>query len=161
MTILGFFELLAHAATALGIPFALVAYLKAKRRERREQEYNAYHALDEKYVEYLQLCIQHPRLDMYYIPVESSDVILSPEEKIQQYALCDILISLLERAYLMYRDQSTPIARSQWEGSWSAYMRTWAKRETFRRLWDELGNQFDDNFVNYMNATIRTEMASR
>jgi hypothetical protein len=162
MTILlGFVEFLAQAATALGIPLALTAYIKAKREERREQEYNAYHALDEKYVEYLQLCIQHPKLDMYYIPVGSNEVALSPEEKIQQYALCEILISLLERAYLMYRDQSTTIARSQWEGSWNAYMRTWAKRELFRRLWAELGNQFDDDFVNHMNAIIRAEMASR
>ena len=161
MTIPGFVELLAHAATALGIPFALAAYLNAKWRERREQEYAAFHALDEKYADYLQLCIQHPRLDIYYIPIGDSEITLSPEEKIQQYALCEVLISLLERAYVMYRDQSTPIARSQWEGSWNAYMRTWAKRETFRRLWAELGNQFDDDFVNHMNATIRAEMAAR
>jgi hypothetical protein len=163
MTILELFELLAHATTALGIPFALAAYLKATRRERLEQEYNAYNALDEKYVEYLQLCVQHPRLDLYYIPLdrEGADGGLSPEERIQQYALCEILISLLERAYLMYRDPSTPIARAQWEGSWNAYMRTWAKRDTFRRLWAELGNQFDDGFVNHMNAIIRAEMASR
>jgi len=159
MTVLEVFELLSYVATALGVPTAIGAYLTAKSRERREREYETYHALDEKYLDYLEMCIQNPRLDMYYFPLEQ-EVVLSPEEKIQQHAMCEILIALLERAFLMYRDQATEIKRAQWEG-WNAYMHDWAKRANFRRLWSELGEQFDKDFVKYMNSIIEAYSDSR
>lgn len=153
MQLLNVVQVLFQAILALSIPIALITYLNSKHRERREQEYNAYNALDEKYIEYLKMCIQHPKLDLYHLPLER-DVTLSPEERVQQYALCEILISLLERSFVMYHEQATPRAKSQWEGSWDPYMRDWAEREIFQRLWAELGNQFDDEFVNHMHKYV-------
>lgn len=158
MTILQFFEFLSYVATALGIPIAIFAYLKAKSSERREREYETYHALDEKYLDYLQLCVENPKLDLYYLPLEQ-EVALSPDEKIQQYAMCEILIALLERAFLMYRDQATEIKKRQWDG-WNAYMHDWAKRQNFRELWSELGEQFDADFVRYMNSIIKRTLGA-
>ena len=110
MPILNVVQVISQAIVALGIPIALFTYLNSKRRERREQEYSAYHALDEKYGQYLEMCVRYPKLDMYHLPLDR-EVVLSHEERIQQYALCEILISLMERAYVMYRDRPTPFAR--------------------------------------------------
>ena len=98
------------------------------------------------------MCIEHPRLDLYYLALEQ-EVTLTPEEKVQQLAMCEMLIALLERAFLMYRDQATAIKRAQWEG-WNAYMHDWAKRRNFQVLWRELGEQFDEDFVRHMNSII-------
>lgn len=155
MTFLQFWELLSYVATALGVPLAIAAYLRAKSRERREREYAAYHAIDEKYLDYLRMCVEHPQLDLYYLPLEQG-ADLSAEEKIQQHAMCEILIALLERAFLMYRDQATEIKRAQWEG-WNAYMHDWARRPNFRALWPELGEQFDEDFFRHMSSIIVEE----
>jgi hypothetical protein len=155
VSFLQFWELLSYVATALGIPAAILAYWRVKTRERHEREYAAYHAVDEKYADYLRLCIEHPRLDLYYLALEE-EVPLTPEEKVQQLALCEILIAVLERAFLMYRDQATAIKRVQWEG-WDAYMHDWAKRRNFRTFWAELGEQFDEDFVRYMNPIVAAQ----
>ncbi|MCI0521881.1 MAG: hypothetical protein L0Z70_16675 [Chloroflexi bacterium] len=152
MTLLQYFELLAYAAAILGIPSAIFAYVREKRRERLEREYGTYNALDEKYIEYLRWVVEHPRLDLYYLPLEQP-VVLTPEEKIQQYAMFETLVSLLERAFLMYRDQSNRIKQKQWAG-WNDYMEDWCKRDNFRALWEILGVQFDGDFEKHMRALM-------
>ena len=126
-------NILADLATTLGIPVAIIVFVNEKRQERREREYGTYHALDEKYQDFLQLCMEYPELDLYDIPL-AREVDLTPEQRLRQYALFDILVSLLERAYLMYSDQSNRIKRRQWKG-WENYFRDYAAHPTFRRLW--------------------------
>jgi hypothetical protein len=153
MEIADAFKLLANAATILGVPIAIVVYLNEKRKERREREYGTFNALDDKYLDYLNLCITNPRLDLYYLPFDGKTT-LSREERIQQYAMFEILISLMERAFLMYRDQSTEIKKSQWEG-WDQYMTHWASRPIFQTLWLRLGDQFAEEFMEHMNQLIK------
>jgi hypothetical protein len=152
MTLKDTFELLAHIATILGIPVAILIFVNEKRKERRDREYGTYDALDEKYQDYLRLCMDNPELDVYYIPLEGKHE-LSREQKIRQWAMFEILLSLLERAYLMYQDQSSEIKKAQWFG-WDKYMHDYAKRETFRNLWQELSVEYDSSFVEYMNSVI-------
>jgi hypothetical protein len=153
LSFLQILEMLSYLATILGIPIAILLYMNEKRKERLEREYGTYHALDEKYLEYLNLCIDNPDLDLYYLPLDKRPKLTS-EQKIRQYAMFEILVSLMERAFLMYRDQTTRIKKAQWEG-WSAYIRDWCGRENFRSLWSILGDQFDENFTNYVNARIQ------
>nr|CBX28143.1 unknown protein [uncultured Desulfobacterium sp.] len=67
----------------------------------------------------------------------------------QEQVLFLILISILERAYLMYHDQSTDIKKRQWTG-WVEYIRDYCRKENFRRRWPTLGPQFDKGFVTFM-----------
>lgn len=153
------FQLTANAATVLGIPIAILVYLDEMKKERKEREYATFDALDEKYLEFLNLCITKPRLDLYYIPLKKAPV-LSEEERIQQYAMFEILISLMERAYLMYGDQSSDIKKSQWDG-WDQYMIQLSKRPIFKKLWPLLGDQFDVKFMDHMNKLIKITNARR
>lgn len=145
-------QMLSHAATTLGVPIAIVLFLNEKRKERREREYGTYHALDEKYLQYLELCVEHPELDLYYLPL-SAPKELTPAQQIKQYALFEILVTLMERAYLMYRDQSSDIKRRQFEG-WNMYMTDWSRRKNFRALWQILGHQFDTEFTSHMATAM-------
>lgn len=145
-------QILANIATMVGVPIAIVIFVFEKRKERREREYGTYNALDEKYIEFLKLCIEHPEFDLYYYPVKE-EIRLSPKQKIQQYAAFEILVSLLERAFLMYRDQSNDVKTTQWNG-WNEYMQGYAQRATFRELWLFLGDQYDIDFIGHMNSYI-------
>ena len=150
MSLMEVMELLAKIATILGIPLAIILFVNEKSKERREREYGTYDALDDKYIDYLRLCMENPELDLYDIPLEKK-IALSPEQKIRQYAMFEILVSLLERAFLMYQDQSSTIKKTQWSG-WNEYVHDYARRETFRNLWQTQGVEYDSDFIQYVNA---------
>lgn len=151
------FEFAASVVTVLGIPFAIFVYLDEMKKERHEREYGTFDALDDKYLEFLNLCIAKPRLDLYYIPLKKAPV-LSNEERIQQYAMFEILISLMERAFVMYSEQSSEAKKSQWEG-WNQYMIEFVKRPIFKKLWPLLGDQFDVKFMDHMNQLVESTNA--
>ena len=144
--------LAAGVSTALGLPIAIFAYIRAKRSEELAREYGTYDALDEKYHEYLMFCAEHPELNLYWTPVEEQP--LSSEGRVRQRILFEVLTSLMERAYLMHLGQRQRMRADQWAG-WDQYCSDWAARPRFRKLWAELGNQFDDGFTTYMNKKIK------
>jgi hypothetical protein len=147
-------EIFSYIATILGIPIAIILFINEKRKERRDREYGTYHALDEKYHDYLKLCMENPELDLYDRPIEKK-VQLTAEQKIRQYAMFEILVSLLERAFLMYHDQASSIKKAQWEG-WNLYMQDYARSSTFGELWKLRGTEFDEDFTNHMNKIFET-----
>jgi uncharacterized membrane-anchored protein len=152
MSLMEALEMLANIATVLGIPIAIILFVNEKRKERRDREYGTYDALGKEYVDYLRLCMENSELDLYEVPLEKERE-LSAEQKIRQYAMFEILVSLLERAYLMYQDQANDIKKSQWSG-WDQYVHDYAKRETFRRLWQTQGVGYDLDFIKYINTVI-------
>jgi hypothetical protein len=146
---------LSDVAAILGIPIAIILFANEKRKERRDREYGTYDALDEKWAEFLKLCMLYPEFDLYDLPL-GKKIKLTPEQKIRQYAMFEILLSLLERSFLMYRDQSNRLKKVQWEG-WNDYMHDYARRATFRRLWKLRAKQYDENFMSHLNAIIASE----
>lgn len=153
MTFLQVLEALSYIVTVLGFPIAIIVYLNEKEKERREREYGTYHALDEKYLYFLELCMKYPNLNIYSIPLEEQEA-LTPQQEVIQYALFEIEISLFERAFLMFQDTSTELKLSQWQG-WHHYIVRQCQRQEFRELWDLLGKDYDLNFMEYINSIIR------
>jgi hypothetical protein len=152
-TVKDLLDILSSLATILGIPIAILLFYNEKRRERKDREYGTYNALDDKYIDYLRLCLDNPDLDVFDIPLAHKGE-LTVEQERREMALLGILISILERAFLMYRDQSTKLKKSQWIG-WDAYVREWSARANFRRAWKLIeGEQFDADFVAYLNMLI-------
>lgn len=135
----------------VGVPVAIVLFFLNKRRERLEREYGTYNSLDEKYVDYLKICVEHPNLDVFDLPMP--DYKPTPELCWQELQVFAMLIAILERAYLMYRDKSHAVRESQWVG-WEAYMKDWASRQNFRDAWDKLKGQFDCGFEKYMASLL-------
>jgi len=155
------FEILSYLAVIIGIPFSIYIFYIEKKRERLDREYGTYNALDERYLQFLELCLENYDLDVFDVPIENKRRNTQEQER-KELILFSILISIFERAFLMYRDQSTEIKKTQWEG-WNHYMQDYCSRENFRRAWKILGEgeQFEINFVNYMRSIIREiEIAS-
>lgn len=145
-------ETLSFLAIVLGIPAGIVQFYRTKRREQLDREYGTYNALDEKYLEFLDLCFRFPELDIFDI-ADSRLRRLTPLDKKRELIAFTVLISLLERAFLMYRDQSSEVKQRQWLG-WLDYMRLYAGRSNFQRAWSMAGDMFDTEFCRFMDSLI-------
>ena len=148
-------DLAAKLVSLVGIPIGVVLFFLSKRRERLDREYGTYNALDDKYIEYLMLCIEHPDLDLYYVPMRGGAAALDPRQEIQQLALFEILMSQMERAYLMYFGQPRGFRSLQWRG-WSAYIDKWLERPVFAQLLAGIDmNQYDADFTLYLQGKLK------
>ncbi|HWE97289.1 MAG TPA: hypothetical protein VG269_25240 [Tepidisphaeraceae bacterium] len=82
----------------------------------------------------------------------------SPDVRRREGMMFAILISVLERSYLMYRDQTDPFKREQWAG-WEAYIVNWLKRPNFVEEWQRTKKEFDADFARYMDGLIARKKA--
>lgn len=142
-------EYLAYLATALGVPWALIIYWRDVRWQRDERDVGTYSSLDDKYLHYLELCIQHPELNMFVVPL-AERIEYTPAQTVQRYALFETMISVLERAFLRYYGHKSKKWRDQWPG-WEAYLRDWKAHPDFAQLWGVLGGQFDKDFIAFVD----------
>lgn len=146
----------ADIVTILGVPVAIFVYLREKHKERRRREYETYDALDERFIEFQRMCLEHPTLDIHDIQSRDARELTGLEQK-QELVAYTILFSIFERAYLMYYDQTTDVKARQWTG-WEDYIRNYLARERARSAWQSLnsvGGSFDSKFVNYMNLLLQ------
>lgn len=139
----------------IGIPVAIVLYLVNKQKERRDKDYGTYDTLDDKYIDYLTLCLDHPDLDVGDTPRRTSGA-LNPQQQQQEYVMFSILVSIMERAYLMYADRSYRVRKQQWAG-WEAYIKHWGTRKNFRSALPKLCLGFDKRFLSYLHSKIEFE----
>ena len=136
----------------IGIPIAILIYINNKRMERRDKDYGTYDSLDDKYIDYLKLCLEYPALDVADIPrreLAASAAVLTPEQRHAELMMFSILLSIMERAYLMYKDRSYKVREKQWLG-WDEYIRTWLERTNFKAALPDLLPGFDGRFVDYL-----------
>jgi hypothetical protein len=150
-------ETLSFVAVIVGFPIALYQYRRKTLREQADREYGTYNALDEKYLEFLEMCRANPRLDIFDIPdVTSAD--LSDTERKQELIAFTMLVSIFERAFLMYYDHEDSVRQRQWSG-WHAYIRDYCKRTNFRNAWLDIGEQFDTDFHVFMATELQDASA--
>ena len=141
-------EAASYAATALGIPVAIFVFAAEMRRDRSARERDIYLEPNRNYIDYLKLCFDNPDLDIYDLPSDSSD---DPISRKKEWIAFNMLVSIMEQAYLMYRQHPDPL-NSQWAG-WREYMMWWLSRPNFDRAWrGGLSSQFDADFVEFMNG---------
>src|ERR1700744_455726 len=63
-----YLEVIDKFVIILGLPIAFIQYFRTKKKEKRDREYGTYNALDEKYLEFQKLCLDHPYLNIFDIP---------------------------------------------------------------------------------------------
>lgn len=157
-------ELLSYFALILGVPFGLIdlhthaveAEGNAK-KERVEAAEKVYQTVDERFNDFVKLCIDHPRLDCYSVPRQPAlNPPLSNDEKVQQKLLFAELTDVFEVAYVQYHKQeSNPeikrIYTEQWAG-WDAYIRKFMKRPSYSATWYEIRDEYDGEFVKYLDT---------
>ncbi|HET9227901.1 MAG TPA: hypothetical protein VFR31_14600 [Thermoanaerobaculia bacterium] len=141
-------EFLSYLATIVGIPLALALFYFDRRSERWERRQRIYELPNALYNDYLRLCLEHPDLDIFDVPAPT---VYSPENKKKEWIAFTILVSMMESAYLLYRDHPDQSRNSQWPG-WVEYIQWWLSRPNFAEAWSMLSLQFDSDFVRFMNS---------
>ncbi len=142
-------ELGSYITVILGVPVGLHQYMQAKRREREEQERRVFDAVSASYVEFQQLCLERPYLEVFDIPDEHP-VTLTPAQAKEELIAFAVLFSIFERAYLLYADRPTPIMDAQ-RREWDTHIREYFRRPNFRRAWSLGASSYDPRFVSYMS----------
>jgi len=151
-TISVYLECMNYAVVILGIPAALFSYRQQRRKDRETKEYEAYDALDQRFVMFQELCLAHPYLDIFDVKDERP-VNLDARQKKEELIAFTILFTIFERAFTMYRDQKNEFRERQWSG-WEEYIKSFCTRQNFRVAWKESGSTFDSGFQDYMKTMI-------
>ncbi len=139
---------------SIGLLIAYHTYKAERQNEKLEREFGTFNELDDKYVEFMYRCSEHPKLDLFSVPAIAGRVITDEELRIER-ALYSVLISIFERAHLMFEYRaSEQMKQNQYQG-WIECMKSYCMRDSFRHEWLLIGNQFDAGFRAQMDALMQ------
>jgi len=147
-------EIASYVVTVIGLPLAIGLFLFEQRKERRNEETEVYQLLSDAYNDFLKVVIDNPdlRLRSNTVPPDRS-----PEQQERMLAIFDMLISLLERAYLTaWTPEMTPEQKRRWN-SWEDFMREWIQRDDFYYRLPELLRGEDHEFAAYLRRLAEQE----
>ena len=155
MTTLEWLEALSYVVTIIGLPFAIVVFLKEQRKERQNDDEDMYLQLSDEYAKFLRLMLDHA--DLHLITRSQPATPFSSEQIERRNVLFELLISIFERAYiLVYEEQMGRQAARLWQ-TWDDYIRAWCRRPDFRDLLPVLLQGEDPEFQNYIQEIADAE----
>ena len=147
-------EMASYVVTVIGLPLAIVLVIFEQRKERATEEDEVYQLLSNAYNDFLKVVMDNPDLRLRS---ETATLDLTPEQQERMLGLFDMLISLLERAYLTaYSEDMTPLQRRRWN-SWEDFMREWARRDDFYYRLPRLLKGEDPEFAVYLQRIAEDE----
>lgn len=148
-------ELASYVITVIGLPFAIVVFMMEQRRERQNEEEEIYQRLSDDYAEFLKLTLDHADLQLTH--VETDEASMTPDQLERKEVLFEILTALFERAFiLVYEDTMSRQSQRLW-ASWEDFMRSWCRRQDFRRRLPTLLEGEDADFVRYLTRLADEE----
>src|SRR5688500_9581109 len=128
MSGLALWELLSYIVTVIALPLAIFTFWQEQRKERENEEEEAYQLLSVAYTDFLKLVMANPDLQLRS---RRATPPLSDEQQERRQVVFEMLVSLFERAYLLtFDDDMTEKQRRRWH-SWDDYMREWCRRPDF------------------------------
>lgn len=148
------FEFLSYVVTVVGLPFAVLVYLRDQSKERDNDEEEQYQHLSDAYNEFLKVVLSNSDLQL-----RSTKALVktTPEQLERMLIIFDMLISLFERAYLVaYKPGMQPDELRRWN-SWDDYMREWIRRDDFLNALPQLLAGEDREFQAYIRRVVREE----
>lgn len=146
-TLIDILSILSSVATILGVPFAILVYLREQKKARLERQAEICSQAHGQYQNYLQLCFDNPELDIFDYPYPSNPDPLNSRKELIAYTM---LISIFESAYRSYQSHPDP-ENSEWVG-WNNYIRWWMSRPKFKLAWEkDLSSQFETSFIKFVN----------
>lgn len=140
-------ELASYVVTTLGLPLAVAIFIYQQRRERDNEDEEAYQMLSDAYVDFLKIVLANPDLPLRE---RSTTLDLSEEQQRRMNIIHQMLISLFERAYLVaWTDEPDGLAARRW-ASWDDYMREWLACDAFHSQLMTLLRGEDPAFARHM-----------
>ena len=147
-------ELASFAVTVIGLPFAIAVFVLQQRKERDNEEEEAYQHLSDAYNDFLKIVLVNADLQLRTnTPLPNP----TPEQNERMMVIFDMLISLFERAYLVaYKADMGEIEQRRWN-SWDDYMREWCRRDDFFNALPLLLRGEDPQFQRYIKRVAQEE----
>ena len=148
-----------YIVSIIGVPVAIVLYARSLLAEKHAREWAIYEAVQEKYMNFLDTALSRPKVGVLWTEPDVLKGELSADERIDQDLLFNILTSIFERAFLVYRRASSAQRKRQWAG-WESFIEAYARRRNFREWWRAyaespvITNQYDLGFERYLNERI-------
>ena len=151
-------ELASLAVTVVGLPFAVWVFMAQQRKERENEEEEAYQHLSDAYNDFLKVVLAHADLQLRTTSALPDP---TPEQHERMLVIFDMLVSLFERAFLVaHKPQMSAAEQRRWN-SWDDYMREWCRREDFHNALPQLLSGEDPQFRDYILRLAREERAPR
>ena len=149
-----FWELASYVVTVIALPFAVGVFLLEQRKERDNEDEEAYQHLSDAYNDFLKVVLAHADLQLRSAaPLPNP----TPEQAERTRVIFDMLISLFERAYLVaYKDDMSETEARRWN-SWDDYMREWCRRDDFFNALPLLLRGEDPAFQRYIRRLADEE----
>jgi hypothetical protein len=149
-----FWELASFVVTVFGLPFAIFLFLYEQRKERDNEDEEAYQMLQDAYNDFLKIVLDNPDLQLRSAALSDH---LSDEQRERVLIVFEMLIALFERAYIVsYEPDLKGVALRRWN-SWDDYMREWCGREDFYYLLPQLLRGEDPDFSAYIRRIADEE----
>ncbi|WP_298926508.1 hypothetical protein [uncultured Ramlibacter sp.] len=149
-----FWEYASFVVTTLALPFAIAFFAWEQRKERDNEDEEAYQLLSDAYNDFLKVVLVHPDLQLRSNEPLSNP---TPEQNERMLVIFDMLMSLFERAYLVaYKPKMGETERRRWN-SWDDYMREWCRREDFHNALPLLLSGEDPQFQTYLRRIAQEE----
>lgn len=153
-----FWETASFVVTVIALPFAIFLFLYEQRKERDNEDEEAYQLLQDAYNDFLKIVLDNP--DLKLRSATTSDD-LTDEQHERVLIIFDMLIALFERAYIVsYETDLKGVALRRWN-SWDDYMREWCRREDFYYLLPQLLRGEDPDFAAYIRRLADEEQRGR
>jgi hypothetical protein len=146
-------EIISSLIVIFAVPIAIWRYFKNAKGEKQKNGYLAYDSLDKEYTEWQKLCLQYIDLPISDVDncTEKDFQALPPTDKKKIKLIYTILVSIFERAYILYNTRYEAIEVSgefkerQWNG-WKEYMKSYSQSAVFKIVWQEIGTDYDKDF---------------
>ena len=138
----------------IGIFPALVRLNRQRDKERRERLAEAYSVMGDRWSDFLELCLAHPDLGLTALGISDGGEL--PPRKLYLYSA---LIQLINRAYVLYRDEPNDVRLDRYTG-WERYLDDLLTFDEFRVAWKHVGFGYDESFFQYVNERRHAAGAS-
>jgi hypothetical protein len=155
MTTIELLEAASYVVTIVGLPLAILVFVREQRRERQNDQEEIYQRLSDDYTSFLKLALDNA--DLHLLRKQGAEPLLTDDQRERKYTLLNILVSIFERAYiLVYEDRMDRQTRRLWL-SWEDYMREWCRRKDFREVLPELLRGEDEDFAAHIGRIAQAE----
>jgi len=145
-------QIVYYLTLSIAGPLALIEYFKAKKRDRRANEYKIYDELNNRFFEYQKIALEYYDLDILDVPNNDPSLAFDKKRK-QEMVAYAILFSLFERAFLMFTHQENAFRLRQWSG-WKHFLNDFIRRESVRTAWQLCKSTYDTEFQRFMDEKI-------
>ena len=147
-------EIATFVVTIVALPFAVWVFLAEQRKERENEEEEAYLHLSDAYNDFLKVVLANSDLQLRTNAALASP---TPEQNERMLTIFDMLISLFERAFLVaHKSQMSPTEQRRWN-SWDDSMREWCRRDDFHNALPLLLRGEDPEFTAYIKRVADEE----